>query len=64
MAAADLPEDVRAVGRQVREIAPSLRKAGDRHPGPAKAAHAGLLRITQDRKRGARAQRARRPLSP
>ena len=28
MPAADLPEDVRAVGRQVREIAPSLRKAG------------------------------------
>ena len=28
MPASDLPEDVRAVGRQVREIAPSLRKAG------------------------------------
>ena len=28
MPAADLPGDVRAVGRQVREIAPSLRKAG------------------------------------
>ena len=28
MPTADLPEDVRAVGRQVREIAPSLRKAG------------------------------------
>jgi hypothetical protein len=28
MAASDLPEDVRAAGRQVREIAPSLRKAG------------------------------------
>jgi hypothetical protein len=28
MTASDLPEDVRAVGRQVREIAPSLRKAG------------------------------------
>jgi hypothetical protein len=28
MAASDLPEDVRAVGRQIREIAPSLRKAG------------------------------------
>ena len=27
-AAGDLPEDVRSVGRQVREIAPSLRKAG------------------------------------
>jgi hypothetical protein len=26
--AADLPDDVRAVGRQVREIAPALRKAG------------------------------------
>ena len=28
MPSGDLPEDVRAVGRQVREIAPSLRKAG------------------------------------
>ena len=28
MPASDLPEEVRAVGRQVREIAPSLRKAG------------------------------------
>lgn len=28
MPAADLPEDVRAVGKRVREIAPSLRKAG------------------------------------
>ena len=28
MPTGDLPEDVRAVGRQVREIAPSLRKAG------------------------------------
>ena len=28
MPTADLPEDVRSVGRQVREIAPSLRKAG------------------------------------
>jgi len=28
MATGDLPEDVRAVGRQVREIAPALRKAG------------------------------------
>ncbi len=28
MPVSDLPEDVRAVGRQVREIAPSLRKAG------------------------------------
>lgn len=28
MPASDLPEDVRAVGRQVREIAPALRKAG------------------------------------
>jgi hypothetical protein len=28
MPTAELPEDVRAVGRQVREIAPSLRKAG------------------------------------
>ena len=28
MPTADLPEDVRAAGRQVREIAPSLRKAG------------------------------------
>jgi hypothetical protein len=28
MTTGDLPEDVRSVGRQVREIAPSLRKAG------------------------------------
>ena len=28
MPTADLPEDVRTVGLQVREIAPSLRKAG------------------------------------
>ena len=28
MPVSDLPEDVRAVGRQVRQIAPSLRKAG------------------------------------
>lgn len=28
LAASDLPEDVRAVGRRVREIAPSLRKVG------------------------------------
>lgn len=37
MPAGELPEDVRAVGRQVREIAPSLRKAGvdirTRHTG-------------------------------
>ena len=46
MAASDLPEDVRAVGRQVREIAPSLRKAGiavrPRKSGPRR-----LLRITK-----------------
>ena len=45
MPAAELPEDVRAVGRQVREIAPSLRKAGidvrTRKSGPRR-----LLRIT------------------
>jgi hypothetical protein len=44
--ASDLPEDVRAVGRQVREIAPSLRKAGidirPRKSGPRR-----LLRITK-----------------
>ena len=62
MAAGDLPEDVRAVGRQVREIAPSLRKAGidirPRKSGPpAPAAH------HQDRKRGARAQEPEAPLS-
>jgi hypothetical protein len=28
MFATDRPEDVRSAGRQVREIAPSLRKAG------------------------------------
>ena len=53
LAASDLPEDVRAVGRQVREIAPALRKAGidirPRKSGPRR-----LLRITQDRKRGPR----------
>jgi hypothetical protein len=46
MNASDLPEDVRAVGRQVREIAPSLRKAGidirPRKSGPRR-----LLRITK-----------------
>jgi hypothetical protein len=46
MAASDLPEDVRAVGRQVREIAPSLRKAGidirPRKSGPRR-----LLQITK-----------------
>ena len=46
MAASDLPGDVRAVGRQVREIAPSLRKAGidirPRKTGPRR-----LLRITK-----------------
>jgi hypothetical protein len=46
MIASDLPEDVRAVGRQVREIAPSLRKAGidirPRKSGPRR-----LLRITK-----------------
>ena len=46
MAASDLPDDVRAVGRQVREIAPSLRKAGidirPRKSGPRR-----LLRITK-----------------
>ena len=46
MTASDLPEDVRAVGRQVREIAPSLRKAGvdirPRKSGPRR-----LLRITK-----------------
>jgi hypothetical protein len=46
MSAGDLPEDVRAVGRQVREIAPSLRKAGvdirPRKSGPRR-----LLRITK-----------------
>ena len=46
MAATDLPDDVRAVGRQVREIAPSLRKAGidirPRKSGPRR-----LLRITK-----------------
>ena len=46
MKASDLPEDVRAVGKQVREIAPSLRKAGidirPRKSGPRR-----LLRITK-----------------
>lgn len=45
MSTADLPEDVRAVGRQIREIAPSLRKAGVdiRH---RKTGSRRLLRIT------------------
>jgi hypothetical protein len=46
MPASELPEDVRAVGRQIREIAPSLRKAGidvrTRKSGPRR-----LLRITR-----------------
>jgi hypothetical protein len=46
MTAADLPADVRAVGKQVREIVPSLRKAGidirPRKSGPRR-----LLRITK-----------------
>ncbi len=46
MTASDLPDDVRAVGRQIREIAPSLRKAGigirPRKSGPRR-----LLRITK-----------------
>jgi hypothetical protein len=46
LTASDLPDDVRAVGRQVREIAPSLRKAGvdirPRKSGPRR-----LLRITK-----------------
>ncbi len=46
MPTGELPEDVRAVGRQVREIAPSLRKAGidvrTRKSGPRR-----LLRITK-----------------
>ena len=46
MNASDLPEDVRAVGRQIREIAPSLRKAGidirPRKSGPRR-----LLRVTK-----------------
>ena len=46
MTASDLPDDVRAVGRQIREIAPSLRKAGidirPRKSGPRR-----LLRITR-----------------
>ena len=46
MATGDLPEDVRAIGKQVREIAPSLRKAGvdirARKSGPRR-----LLRITK-----------------
>jgi hypothetical protein len=46
MPTAELPEDVRGAGRQVREIAPSLRKAGidvrTRKSGPRR-----LLRITK-----------------
>ena len=60
MAASDLPDDVRAVGRQVREIAPSLRKAGidirPRKSGPRR-----LLRITKIEIERARTYRAGDP---
>ena len=46
MPASDLPEDVRAVGRQVREIAPSLRKAGI-DIRTRKSGSRRLLRITK-----------------
>lgn len=46
MPASDLPEDVRAVGRQVREIAPSLRKAGV-DVRARKTGSRRLLRITR-----------------
>jgi hypothetical protein len=42
----ELPEDVRAAGRQVREIAPSLRKAGI-DIRPRKSGSRRLLRITK-----------------
>lgn len=46
MPASDLPEDVRAVGRQVREIAPALRKAGV-DVRSRKSGSRRLLRITR-----------------
>ena len=46
MTASDLPEDVRAAGRQVREIAPALRKAGI-DVRPRKSGPRRLLRITK-----------------
>ena len=62
MATADLPEDVRAVGRQVREIAPSLRKAGidirSRKSGPRR-----LLRITKIENEKPEPEEAEAPLS-
>ena len=46
MPTGELPEDVRAVGRQVREIAPALRKAGI-DVRPRKSGPRRLLRITK-----------------
>jgi hypothetical protein len=46
MPVGDLPEDVRAAGRQVREIAPALRKAGI-DVRPRKSGPRRLLRITK-----------------
>ena len=48
MPAADLPDDVRAIGRQVREIAPSLRKAGV----DVRASRTGKRRTLRIRKTG------------
>ena len=62
MTASDLPDDVRAVGRQVREIAPSLRKAGidirPRKSGPRR-----LLRITKIENEEAGPKEQETPLS-
>ena len=48
MPVTDLPDDVRAVGRQVREIAPSLRKAGV----DVRASRTGKRRTLRIRKTG------------
>jgi hypothetical protein len=60
MATGDLPEDVRAIGKQVREIAPSLRKAGvdirARKSGPRR-----LLRITKTENESPRPQEPETP---
>ena len=45
MTANDLPYDVRAVGRQVREIAPPAAQSRHRHPGQGDAADADVVEI-------------------
>ena len=57
MPAADLPEDVRAVGRQVRDIARSLRKAGRRRPDPQERAAAAVAHHPDGKQPAARGRR-------